>query len=61
MGRAVDRLELARRLVAGRERADVPRQAGEVPAPLARDRRDGPDPEPEVVAALPVAEVVLRP
>ena len=58
--RGVDRLELARRRGAGRERLDVPRQAWKVPAPDAGQRGDGSDPDAEVVVSVPVAEVVPR-
>ncbi len=58
--RSVDRLELARRRGAGRERLDVPRQAWKVPAPDAGQRGDGSDPDAEVVVSVPVAEVVPR-
>ena len=54
----VDRLDLAGRRLAERERGDVPRRARQVAAPLAADRRHGADPDPEVVAPEPVAEVV---
>ena len=56
----VDRLDLARRRLSGRERRDVAGKARQVPTPLTRDRRDGSDSEPEVVATLPVAEVVAH-
>ena len=58
MCRVVDRLDLARRRLARCERGDVARQARQVSPPLPGDGRDRSDPEAEVVAAVPVAEVV---
>ena len=56
---AIDRLELARWRLAPRERLDIPGQARQVAPTLTGHRRHGADPEPEIVAPAPVAEVVV--
>ena len=58
--RSVESLELARRLPTGLERGDVARDGRRVAATQVAEGRHGPDPDAEVVAPVPIAEVVVR-
>src|SRR3989475_13164232 len=57
-GLVVERFDLARRLSAALERLEVATQARRVPPPGAGHRGDGADAEADVVACLPVPQVV---